>query len=41
MEQQLEQSKLHPRSTGQTILLIAGILLITFNLRPAITSVGL
>lgn len=40
MEQQLEQSTLHPRSKGQTILLIAGILLIAFNLRPAITSVG-
>ncbi|MDM5300030.1 MFS transporter [Bacillus pumilus] len=40
MEQQLEHTKMKPRSTGQTILLIAGILLIAFNLRPAITSVG-
>ncbi|MFS0656500.1 CynX/NimT family MFS transporter [Bacillus sp. 179-C3.3 HS] len=40
MKQQLEQSKMNPRTTGQTILLIAGILLIAFNLRPAITSVG-
>ncbi|MFE0303535.1 MULTISPECIES: CynX/NimT family MFS transporter [Bacillus] len=40
MEQQLEKSTFHPRSTGQTILLITGILLIAFNLRPAITSVG-
>ncbi|MGE6630701.1 CynX/NimT family MFS transporter [Bacillus sp. NPDC077027] len=40
MEQHQEISTAYKRSIGQTILLIAGILLIAFNLRPAITSVG-